>query len=192
MSRYYCNEDARNLVELEIKNRKEALELYSKVIEVVEKFDGKVLNKRFETALKKVDERLSFDRKYSSFEIQMSVFDSRSCKSVNKDDLGYSCTNYIANNYLILNGYLPTYSYNPNEKVLLYDERIISSVLIESLNIGKKYMEETIVSLEESLNKVTEWKKRLLEIKDEMEKTMKEVPYIIREYYDINYMVVNR
>lgn len=190
--KYYCNEDAKNLVELEIKNRKEALELYDKVIEVVEKFDGKVLNKRLETALKKVDERLSCDRRYSSFEIQMSVFDSRSCRSVNKDDLGYSHVNYISDSYLTLNGYLPTYSYSANEKVLLYEERIISSVLIESLNYGKKHMEETIVSLEESLDKVPEWKERLEALRVEMEKTMKEIPYIIREYYDINYRVENR
>ena len=190
--KYYCNEDARNLVELEIKNRKDALKLYDKIIEVAERFNGKVLNKRFETALKKVDERLSCDRRYSCFEIKMCVFDSRCCKSVNKDDLGYSCTNYITDNYLILNGYLPTYSYNPNDEVLLYDERIISSVLIKSLSCGRKHMEETIISLEKSLDKIPEWKERLKILRDEMEKTMKEIPSIIREYYNINYRVENR
>ena len=57
MAHYYCNEDAKNLVRLEIENRKSALAVYDEVIELVKKYDGKILNKRFETALKKIDER---------------------------------------------------------------------------------------------------------------------------------------
>lgn len=188
----YCNEDARNLVELEIENRKEALKLYDKIIEVVEKFDGKVLNKRFDTALKKVDGRLGYNREYKRFEIEMSTFDNRSCKSVKKDSFGYSCTIYISDSYLRLNSYLETYTNDKNKKSLLDNERIISSVLIESLNDGKKYMEEKIKELEESIGRVEEWKKELESLKHQMENIMKEVPYIIREYYDINYRVENR
>lgn len=190
--KHYCNEDARNLVELEIKNRKEALKLYDGIIEVVKKFDGKVLNKRFDTALKKVDGRLSYKREYSWFEINMNVFDNRSCKSVKKDSYGYSCTNYLTDFYLRLNTLLYTYSYNPEEKVLLDNERIISSVLVESLNDGKKQMEEKIKTLEESLYKVDEWKTKLKELDNEIRAIMSEVPYIIRDYYDINYHVENR
>lgn len=189
MSDYYCNEDARNLVELEIKNRKEALELYSKVIEVVEKFDGKVLNKRFETALKKVDSRLSYEREHSRFKIKMNVYDSRSCKSVKKDSLGYSCTNYIYYNYLTLNSYVETYTYDKDKKSMLDNERIVSSVLIDALNKGKTSMEEHIKELEESLDKVTEWKEKLESLKSEMEKTMREIPYLIKEYYNLDYSV---
>lgn len=190
--KHYCNEDARNLVEIEIKNRKEALKLYDGIIEVVKKFDGKVLNKRFDTALKKVDGRLSYNREYSWLEIDMNVFDSRSCKSVKKDSYGYSCTNYISDSYLRLNSLLHAYSHNPDEKVALDNERIISSNIILALIKGKRQIEETIKELEESISKVDEWKNRLKEIENEMRKTMNEVPYIIREYYDINYHVENR
>lgn len=190
--KHYCNEDARNLVEIEIKNRKEALKLYDGIIEVVKKFDGKVLNKRFDTALKKVDGRLSYYREYSWLEIKMNVFDSRSCKSVKKDSYGYSCTNYISDSYLRLNSLLYTYSYNPDEKVALNNERIISANIIFALNKGRRQIEETIEELEESISKVDEWKNKLKEIENEMRKTMNEVPYIIREYYDINYHVENR
>ena len=189
---YYCNEDARNLVELEIQNRKEALKLYDGIIEVVQKFDGKVLNKRFDTALKKVDERLSCNREYSWFEINMNVFDNRSCKSVKKDSYGYSCTNYITDSYLRLNNLVYTYSYSAKDIVMLDNERIISSILIEALNKGKEQMEKEIKKLEESINKVDEWKSKLKALQIEMEEVMKEVPYIIREYYDINYRVENR
>lgn len=190
--RHYCNEDARNLVELEIQNRKEALKLYDGIIEVVQKFDGKVLNKRFDTALKKVDERLSCNREYSWFEINMNVFDNRSCKSVKKDSYGYSCTNYITDNYLRLNNLVYTHSYNPRDNVMLDNERIISSVLIEALNKCKEQMENKIKELENSIDKVDEWKNKLKALQIEMEEVMKEVPYIIREYYDINYRVENR
>lgn len=190
--KHYCNEDARNLVEIEIKNRKEALRLYDGIIEVVKKFDGKVLNKRFDTALKKVDGRLSYNREYSWLEIKMNVFDSRSCKSVKKDSYGYSCTNYISDSYLRLNSLLYAYSHNPDEKVALDNERIISANIILALIKGKRQIEETIEELEESISKVDEWKNRLKEIENEMRKTMNEVPYIIREYYDINYHVENR
>lgn len=190
--KHYCNEDARNLVELEIQNRKEALKLYDGIIEVVKKFDGKVLNKRFETALKKVDGRLSCNRSYSWFEINMSVFDNRTCKSVKKDSYGYSCTNYLTDNYLRLNSLLYTYSSNPADKTMLDNERIKADVLIESLNNGKKYIEEKIAELESSIDKVDGWKKELEALKSQMEKVMKEVPYLIRDYYDINYRVENR
>ena len=85
MKHNYCAEDVRNLILLEIKNRKAALELYPKVIEVVQKYDGKVLNKRFDTALKKADGRLSYDRDTVRFTINMSCFDNRFCKSVKVD-----------------------------------------------------------------------------------------------------------
>lgn len=189
---YYCNEDAKNLVELEIKNRKEALELYSKVIEVVEKFDEKVLNKRFDTALKTVDKRLSYEREYNRFEIQMNVFDSRCCKSVKEDNYGYSSYNYLTTNYLVLNNLLYTYSYSEEDIVLLNNERINSSVLIESLLIGEAHMKNEIASLEYSLTKIDEWKKKLESLREEVQQTMKTIPYVIREYYDINYSISNR
>lgn len=192
--KYYCNEDARNLVELEIQNRKEALKLYDGIIEVVKKFDGKVLNKRFDTALKKFDGRLSYNREYSWFEINMNVFDSRSCKSVEKDSYGHSCTNYISDNYLRLNSIVYTYSNSANDKdkVILNNERIISSVLIDSLNKGKEHIQKEIEKLENSIDKAGEWKTKLEKLKREVENVMNEVPYIIREYYDINYHVENR
>lgn len=192
MANYYCNEDARNLVNLEIENRKEALKLYDGIIEVVKKFDGKVLNKRFDTALKTVDNRLSYSREYSWFKINMNVFDNRTCKSVKKDKLGYSCTNYISDCYIALNSCLQTYSYNSADKTLLENERIKADVLIESLNSGKEQIEKEIERLENSIDKVNEWKEKLTALKAEMEKTMANIPLIIREYYDINYRVENK
>lgn len=194
MAHYYCNEDARNLVLLEIENRKSALELYTEVIELVKKFDGKVLNKRFETALKKIDDRLSYGRSYNSFYIEMSVWNNRSCRSVKTDSYGYSSTNYIDTDSIRLNTYIQTYSCGKNDpySFMLCDERIIAEPIIEALNKGKTSLEKNIEALEKSIDKVEEWKEKCEALKKEMEEITKDIPYIIKEYYDINYRVENR
>ena len=191
MKRHYCNEDARNLILLEIKNRKAALELYPKVIEVVQKFDGKVLNKRFDTALKKADSRLGYDRGMYQFRINMSCFDNRCCKSVKVDSNGYSSTNYINDYYVRLNGYLQPYSHNINELSALTEERLIAENVIVSLNEGKEKLEAEIVRLEASLDKITEWKEKLEALTKEVQGVMSEVPYLVRDYCDLNYRVEN-
>lgn len=191
MKRHYCNEDARNLILLEIKNRKAALELYPKIIEVVQKFDGKVLNKRFDTALKKADSRLGYDRGMYQFRINMSCFDNRCCKSVKVDSNGYSSTNYINDYYVRLNGYLQPYSHNTNELSALTEERLIAENVIVSLNEGKEKLEAEITRLEASLDKIAEWKEKLEALTKEVQGVMSEVPYLVRDYCDLNYRVEN-
>ena len=191
MKRNYCAEDARNLILLEIKNRKSALELYPKVIEVVQKYDGKTLNKRFDTALKKADSRLGYDRGMYQFRINMNCFDNRSCKSVRVDKNGYSSTNYINEYYVRLNGYIQPYSHNTNELSALAEERLIAENVIVSLNEGKVKLEADVVKLEASLDKITAWKEKLEALKNEVESVMSEVPYLVRDYCDLNYRVEN-
>jgi hypothetical protein len=188
---YYNNEDAKNLVKLEIENRKSALELYTEVIELVKKYDGKILNKRFETALKKIDERLSYERAYNSFYITMSCWNNRSCRSTKKDSFGYSSTIYIHGNDIRLNTYIETYSYGENPS-MLNDERINADVLIEALNKGKIQIEKTIAELENSIDKVQEYKEKCEALKKEMEETTRDIPYLIKDYFNINYRVENK
>ena len=176
----YCNEDARNLIGLEIQNRKEALTLYPEIIKVVEQFNGKVLNKRFDTALKKVNKRLGYDRGYSSFVINLSTYDNNCCQSVNGSNYIY-----IRSHYIELNTYLPTYSVDRRESSLLENERIKSDILIESLLKGKTHLEESIKKLEQSIDKVDEWKARLEQLEAEMKNIRKEIPHLVADYYGI-------
>lgn len=191
MKHNYCAEDVRNLILLEIKNRKAALELYPKVIEVVQKYDGKVLNKRFDTALKKADGRLSYDRDTVRFTINMSCFDNRFCKSVKVDKNGYSSTNYINDYYIRMNGYIAPYSHDTNRLSALSEEKLIAANVIVSLHEGKIKLESDIIKLEASLNKIAEWKEKLEALKNEVESVMSEVPYLVRDYCDLNYRVEN-
>lgn len=192
MAHYYSNEDSKNLIRLEIENRKEALKLYEEIIELVKKYDGKVLNKRFDTALKKIDERLSYDRQYNSFYIEFSVWNNRSCKSTKTDSYGYSSTLYISTDCIRLNTYIQTYSHGRNEPCMLCDERIIAKPIIEALNKGKAGIEKTIADLENSIDKAQEYKEKCEALKKQMEEITKDIPYLIKEYFDINYTVENR
>lgn len=193
MSRhYYCDEDAKNLVSLEIENRKKALTLYPQIIECVEKFNGKVLNKRFETALRKIDDNLRYDWNGSRFDIEV-ILNNRCIQSVKADGYGYANWNYISGLNLTLNSVLYTVSYNPDDRKMLDENgRIIAPVIIKALNERKQSIENTIAELEEKLNNVQEYRNKLEALRIEMEKVMSDVPYIIREYFDINYRVENR
>lgn len=189
---YYCNEDARNLVNLEIENRKKALELYPQIIECVEKFNGKVLNKRFETALRKIDDCLRYNWEDSRFGIEVRL-NNRCIQSVKTDTYGYAQWNYISGFELTLTSMLYTVSYNPDDRRMLDENgRIIAPVIIKALNERKQSIENTIAELEEKLNNVQEYRNKLEALRIEMEKVMNDVPYIIREYFDINYRVENR
>ena len=178
MSRYN-NEDARKLVELEIQNRKEALKLYPEIIKVVEQFDGKVLNKRLETALKKVNERLCCKRGYSDFRIVFTMNRRYEMSSTGN-------TIYLRYFYLELNTWLETYRINKMEDSFLENERIRASVLIDSLLKGKEHMEKTIEQLQIGVYRADEWKARIEQLEKEICSVKKEIPGIIADYYGIN------
>ena len=169
----YSNEDARNLVELEIKNRKEALKLYPEIIKVVEQFDGKVLDKRLETALKKVDERISCDRGIYHFEI---VFN---CASITS--FGFNYKDYC----FVLNSYLEMYLVDRMEESFLENERIRASVLIDSLLKEKEYLEKSVAELEKGIDRADEWKEKVEQLNEEIRSIRKEIPYIIADHYGI-------
>ena len=99
---------------------------------------------------------------------------------------------YITDSYLRLNSFLECYSHNTSKKSLLNDERIVASVLIESLNDGRQQMEKYIEKLENSIDKAEEWKEKLKALENEIQSIMGQIPSPIRNYYGINYRVENR
>ena len=186
----YNKEDARNLVLLEVENYKKVLELYNSVIEVVEKYDGKILNKRFETALRKVNDSLRVDMSGKKLSIEFYLQD-RGIQSVT-----HNHWNYINKSYIEMNGYTERIAYEWEEldgKSLCADHenRLVASVLVESLNKHKEYIKGRIEVLEEKLNKVDEYKQQLEDLKAQMEKITRDIPYEIRDYFELNYNVYN-
>ncbi|MBR5604279.1 MAG: hypothetical protein IKW51_08770 [Bacteroidales bacterium] len=185
---YYESTTAKKLVELEINNRKEALKLYDEIIPVIKKFDKKVLNKRLETALQQVNQYLRIDRNYSSFSIMLYVQDNY-VKS-KPDRNGCCMASYVQTRQLSLTTALFTSDGYMKDKIMIDDEgRIRSDVIINALEQGRNNMEEHIKMLEESLPNVEEYKQKLESLKNEIENTTKEIPFLIREYFDLNYRV---
>lgn len=173
-----CDEDARNLILLEVKNMKEVLEMYDSIIGIIKKFDGKVLNKRLETALKSVSNSLYVDTKFS-FNIEFYCFD-RGCRSANSDSWIY-----ITKNSIVLNNFLSLNSSNPNNKNTAVDEnnRIIADTIIKSLNGGKEYLERQVDRYTDGLGKVEEWRNRMDKIVNDMYELKKEIPSAFRDYF---------
>ena len=186
----YNKEDSRRLVLLEVENYKKALELYDSIIEVVEKYNGKVLNKRFETALKKVNDYIRVDMSGRTLYIQLYLED-RSVKSFNND-----FWIYINKTYINLNGYTPRLAYSwendlDGKLCADHENRLIASVLIKSLNEEKEHIKNKIILLENEVNKADEYKQQLEDLKAQMEKITRNIPYEIRDYFELNYNVYN-
>lgn len=188
---YYSKDVAEKLVRLEIENRKHALSLYDEIEKVVRSFDGKVLNKRLETALQGVYKYTYVERRYNSFAIEICV-DNDWVKGESKYGVHYvECRN------LQLTQKLYTHSdgrYEPKENVMINNptgksERIIADVIIEGLKRGKKGLENEIADYEKWLTKVDEAKEKLESLTKEIESVTHDIPYLIRDYFDLNYYV---
>lgn len=182
---YYNNEDARNLVLLDIENMKNALEVYDLIIPVVKRFDGKILNRRLETTLKEVCSKISVDGVCDGFRIEYCDWNNRSVQSVNADTYGYATTNYTKFERIVLSTYLCKKSYQKDDPRLMVDEngRIIADRILEALEAGKKILEAKIKRLEESLDRVEEWQKRMQDIKNQLDELNAEIPAEFTEYF---------
>ena len=60
----------RELIKKQLKGYQEALKLIPAIKEIAKKYEGKKMSKRFDTALKKVNDNLSFNEDYNSFRVK--------------------------------------------------------------------------------------------------------------------------
>lgn len=180
---YYSREDADNLIKLEIAQYKRAIELVEQLKPVVEKFDGKVFNKRFEDAIEKETcEAFSVGttNTFTSY-FEMKWYNGRDCvQSVEKDCYGYSSWNYLRSNALDLVG-VPI---RCNVKdVLNENKRINAKAMIEHLDKSAEYFRGKIEELTDGLNKVDAWVEKIRELKKQINELYHEVPSQFRDYY---------
>ena len=182
---YYSREDADNLIKLEIKQYTRAIELIEQIKPIVEKFDGKVFNKRFENAIEKeTGESFSVNlvdwgMMYSRFEIDW-YNQNRSIQSVEKDSFGYSHWNYLSQSDFDLVGYPRTCE---AVDVLNADKRINGTALLEKLDESVEYFKKKIEELADGLNKVDVWVEKIKELKKQINDLYHEVPSQFRDYY---------
>lgn len=179
---YQKNADktAFNLIEIETKQLEKVVELTPKVIALMEKFDGKVYNKRFETALKELDKGLSLDWcgiYGSAFRINYIDFDNRDTKDLNSS-CGYA---YIHPQYFTM-VYMETSNWLDSERKRMHltdDGRKSFSQYLQS----NKESIEVRKSL--TMEKVDELRRRKAEIEELVKQLRNDVPSCVRDYFGI-------
>lgn len=182
MINYYTPdmEISKQLVELELKNRRYVLSLFDSIIETLSKFDGKQVNKRIDTALKKIDKNLSFTMEYNSFIIKL-WYEDRSITKRNGDEIGN--TYYLKDNYKTIVHCCVHSSYG--DCVVNNDGRLIFENLKKQLLKNKEYIEQSIFEIENQSSNVNDIISEYKELINKCNKFNNKVNWCIATYYDI-------
>lgn len=176
-------------VKLEIANREYVLTLIDDVIEVVKKFDGKVINKRLDTALQHgIEQNPNFQKfttccyrnEYSSFQIGICV--PTRCVSIPMSGGGRKWE-YLYDNQIIV-------CWVDNDNAII-NGRIVSKHIIEALNKKRKEIEQYISDNKIALTKIDEWQKRWREIDSQITSLQKEIPYDVKRYFGMRFDLRN-
>ena len=174
---------AERLTRQHIKQLRRASELCDKVIEVAKKFDGKVLNVRFEKAMEEATKQsvhyssnYIMENYYENFRISWFC-DDRSVPDMN----GCSCSYINTNSFELCNGYNYTEETSP-----IINKRIVAANLIPELQKQKEYFLTEADTIENGITKVDEWKERASELVEQINKLHDEIPYEIKDYYGLD------
>lgn len=176
---YLDKEVAKKLVLLSIENKENALNMIDDVIEVIKKFNGKVLNKRLETSLRKNVCDDIFVRCGSILDIYISMFNNRSVQNT-PDLYGYSNTVYLKDG-----DYYISFCYGNIDDFVTEDKRLNAVSIIENIENKRKNLHYEINELREKLEKVEEYKTKLENLRTEIANIEREIPCQLKEYFDL-------
>jgi len=179
------NEINYKLVNLQIKAYRDGLSLMDSVEKVIRKFDGKQITKRFDTALKEIDERLSYTMQFNSFDITMYIED-RSISESKQDISGYKygVAHYLKDSKVIICGGCIEYGGSP-EKSFIIDGKFNAKAAIERLENQKEYLTSYTKEAEEQLESVVTLQKEKENIENSVRKFNDKVNYMIAQYFDL-------
>ncbi len=169
--RYLNKTDAINLVLQEIKEYRKGIELLPQIKEVIIKFDGKVLNKRLQTALQLIDNSICVRNETYSLNIYKWISE-RSIKSVKSD-----CWEYISINQI---DYLTSY-----DKDCVKGGIINSKLIIEAMERQIKRQLEYYAQAEEQLTQIDEYIQTKKRLEDDITQYNEKVNYLIKDYFDL-------
>ena len=176
MSKNYSIQDAQNLIKLELDARRKAISFTPAIVEVLNKFNGKQLNKRLDTALKQIDKSLYFRSEHNSFVIDWYV-DDRSVKAREGEH-----TNYIDYHSITLCHCSIQASDGTGAA---QDGTLNAEVAIEWLNKFVSSMQKTITETEEQFKNVEQYKQRRRELKQAIEDFNNNIPHMLDRYFDL-------
>lgn len=175
---------AERVTKLHIEKLRQAARLCDDVIEIVKRFDGKVLNVKLEKTLEKeTGEHISVGYNgimahyYRDFHMEWWMRE----RCVPDGD-GSGCVTYInPHSFQLCSIYDCTEENSP-----VIDKRIVAANLIPSI---KKQNESLLIDagkIEDGLKHIAEWKQRTKELTERVNKLHDEIPYEIKEYYGMD------
>ena len=173
---------SRKLVNLEIQANVKALQLMDDIKEVIIKFDGKIPDKRLDTALKKIDSDLSFKQDYNFFIIDLWIR-NRSV-SVKKENETYSGTYYIKSDRVGICYCACKSCYG--DGCLNEDGTINAEMVIKSINGSKKYLLEYNNSMVNTVNNINDKIKEYEELKKRIVEFNNSVNHTVAQYYELD------
>ena len=178
MLRHLEDNNAREMIELEMSNLTYAFSIIPVIKQVVNDFNEKVLNVRFERALfEKTGARISVINNEYHFRINVLV--PKDHIIFNREGASCGRVEYVLNKDIaVCNMCYP-------EKYPLCNKRIIAENIIKGLEESEKELQKKYNDLKESLYKVQDYRHKLNLIKKLAEELNHEVPYEVQEYFDL-------
>lgn len=165
------------LLNLEVVNLEKAIGLCDKILDLVPKFDGKVVNKRFDTALKEIDKSLSFSMRYNSFIIEMYKQD----RSINRGD----SWSYLRDHSLCIIHSSIQSAYN--DGICQDGQHIVGANLVADIQKQKKYFEDNLVKLKNDIADIDSIQEVYKDIQQQKTSFNNNVSYMVREYFGFDF-----
>ena len=191
---YYDKETATNTVNIQLENFRKCIEIINEMREVIGKFDGKVINKKFETALRERTGEI-ITVKFSYHRVEIELVATRCGKSRVHPVESYPyfplCINALEGG-TFESGY---YKENQREQFVEVTEktpagndRLIAENMLMAMNKAVKYYEKRITENSEALKHVDEYAAKVAEM-ERLEKELREIPNEVRRFFDFNVSV---
>lgn len=191
---YYDKETATNTVNIQLENFRKCIEIINEMREVIGKFDGKVINKKFETALReRTGEIITVKFSYRRVEIELVATRCGKSRVHPVESYPYFplCINALEGG-TFESGY---YKENQREQFVEVTEktpagndRLIAENMLTAMNKAVKYYEKRITENSEALKHVDEYAAKVAEM-ERLEKELREIPNEVRRYFDLNVSV---
>ena len=162
------------LLEVELLNMKKAVKYCDEIKKLIPKFEGKVINKRFDTALKEIDHNLSFSQQFNSFQIELY----KEPRSID----GGNGWNYVKNHSLsIIHASLQS----SMQDGICQNGTLNGTNLIKYLDQNKEYWQLTIKAISAQIKTIDKIIARRDKIQAEKEIFRNEINFYIRDYFDL-------
>lgn len=171
----YTDEQARALIDLEIKVAKHILEILPAIEQTITAFNGQPIGERLKRALKSIDKNLRLEYfRHDSFRI---VYDYMEPCEFSDGSYGYLyerskkiCSIFVRGTKFV-------------------DEfgRLMSQTVLENIHNTRYYLREFIDIIPAHIELVSVYQHKIEEIKHDLHILNESIPKIIKQYYDLGF-----